>query len=794
MPSYLAVALLDAPYATYTYAVPPWFQSGSLLPGQRVLVPLGRTIRVGVIVGPTSAPESEITVKNCIWPLETHPMFGTRYMDMAASLATRQSTTLGKILGSVVPSGLRTAKTSFVVSDPAYPKALSPKALRDCDENDAYTLAKLWAAGLVRERFRRRRERQFILAADPPWPVRPSAQRQLDVLEYLYDHGVVSKAALTVRFGTSIASVLARLVTLNLVRETESELHEADWLIQGTDEDVNWRARLPQPTEEQTSALNELVPLLEARSAAVRLVHGVTGSGKTRLYMELVARTLQSGRQVLLLAPEVALAGKLWRDATVALSGFPGMLYHGSLSPTARQDVFSKASKAEGSLFIVGARSALFLPLSDIGLIILDEEHDTSFKQDERLPYQAKELAWFLAQRHRAVLVLGSATPDLKTYYAAKQGAVPLISLKNRVHSAVLPEVELVTVQETSAVSSTCLSPEQAAKGGPLAERTVVALRETIEAGDQAVIMLNRRGYAPVLYCSECEETVKCPECELSLTYHKKRERLICHYCGLSFPFPKPCPTCGGCSFVPMGEGTELLQEQLPGILPPNTSILRLDRDSARRPGRAEEILAEFGQKKAQILVGTQMLSKGHHFPDVTLAIAVDGDMGRNLPDFRAAERAFQLLVQMSGRAGRGDKPGRVLLQTRNPVDPFWQHVLHADYERFYEEELEKRRKFLYPPFVKLGLIRLDYPKDWEDGSIAVSRAGELIRQSAGHVRVLGPVPAPLPMVAGRRRFNCLLKAEAWPDIRHIYTILARSQPPNSKLKVRLDLDPVDML
>ncbi len=794
MTSFLAVALLDAPYATYTYSVPPWFLPGDIVPGQRLLIPLGRTIRVGVAVEPTQSPDPDITVKHCVWPLEMQPLFDSRYLDMAHSLAARQSTTLGKILGSVVPSGLRTAKTSFVVSDPAFPKALTPKQLRDLEEKEAYQLGDLWRAGLMRERFRRRRERLFMLCADPPWPVRPSAQRQIDVLEYLYEHGVVSKATLVSRFGNTVSQVLARLVTLNLLRETESDPLEGNWFVHGSGRDIPWRQRLPKPTEEQSAALDALVPEIEARRAAVRLLHGVTGSGKTRLYMELAARTLEAGRHVMLLAPEVALAGKLWKEAAEVLSGFPGMVFHGSLSSSVRQDVFSKAAAARGPLFIAGARSALFLPLSDIGLIILDEEHDVSFKQDERLPYQAKELAWFLAKRHNALLLLGSATPDLKTYYAVKQGAFPLITLKSRVHSAILPEVELVTIQESSAVSPTCLTPEQATKKGPLAERTITALRETVEAGNQAVIMLNRRGYAPVLYCTECEETVKCPECELSLTYHKKRERLVCHYCGLSHPFPKPCPTCGGCSFVPMGEGTELLQEQLPGILPPDTSVLRLDRDSARRPGRAEEILTEFGQKKAQVLVGTQMLSKGHHFPDVTLAIAVDGDMGRNLPDFRAAERTFQLLVQMSGRAGRGDKPGRVILQTRNPMDPFWQHVLHADYERFYEEELEKRRTYQYPPFVKLGLIRFDYPKDWEDGLTALTRAGELIRRLAGNVRVLGPVPAPLPMVAGRRRFNCLLKSDEWPEIRNIYTVLARSQPPNSKLKIRLDLDPVDML
>jgi len=288
----------------------------------------------------------------------------------------------------------------------------------------------------------------------------------------------------------------------------------------------------------------------------------------------------------------------------------------------------------------------------------------------------------------------------------------------------------------------------------------------------------------------------KCPDCQVGLTYHKLRERLVCHYCGLSYPYPIPCAKCGGVTFVPMGEGTERLEEYFLRTLGHEVSVLRMDRDSARRQERMEEILRRFREGEAQVLVGTQMLSKGHHFPGVTLVVVANADMGLYLPDYRAAERTYQLLVQVSGRAGRGDKPGLVLVQTRNPAHPFWDFVLRADYQGFYAREIASRQRFRYPPFTRLALLRLSCPADREQPQQALLAFGKALREAARTlgVDVLGPAPAPLAQLRGRKRFNCLLKCADWQPIRALFSALSRVDVAPGDFRLELDLDPVNML
>ena len=521
------------------------------------------------------------------------------------------------------------------------------------------------------------------------------------------------------------------------------------------------------------------------------MVYGVTGSGKTALVYLRTWPSSCAGRRAgdaLLLAPEVALA--CGPGTGRPGSGSPPQddvrLYHGYQSPGhARQRTFygGGAEADRPPMVVAGTRSALFLPLRDPGLVVLDEEHDASFKQDEGLSYQAKELAWFRAGQWKALLLLGSATPDVKTYHAAEVGGIGRVSLPARVGGRDLPAPELADMRAVGAED-------------PLAPEAAQALKTALKAGDQAIIMLNRRGYAPVMYCTGCEAPAKCPNCDIGLVYHKARERLVCHYCGLAEPFPTVCKGCGGTSFVPMGLGTEQLEETLTRLVPDRAGVLRVDRDSTRRPGRLEAMLDDFARGRAQVLVGTQMLSKGHHFPGVTLVVAAEADLGLNLPDYRAAERTFQLLVQVAGRAGRGERPGRVLIQTRNPDHYCWQYVLDGDYEGFYAREVALRAKYNYPPFSKLGLMRLSFPMDWDQGRDHIMElVGVLGRAGAARgVRVLGPAPSPLSLLRGRSRWQCLLKAPDWQPIRELFAEARSRLAGHRKIRVGLDLDPVNML
>jgi primosomal protein N' (replication factor Y) (superfamily II helicase) len=787
----LSIALTSPPYALLSYGVPDAFDPASFAPGLRVLVPMGRGIRVGVVWETGTTPPSGVTVRPVLWPLERTPACDTGYLELVRSLASRHLESPGRILGALLPRGLRSATVAFTLDLEGRRRRLTPRALGRLDPEELATLADLWRQGAMRCRAEESTaDPVCVLATDPPWSVRPGASRQLAVLDLLCDRGPLPLSELRQRLGPEVTPIVRRLAHFELVR---LETGERDVVAEPP------RAKaptLPPLSEDQVAALAALTPVLDAPDGAARLVFGVTGSGKTRLYLELARLTLARGKRVLLLAPEVALAARLDEAARAAFPEAPVLFYHGYQPQARRETAFRSMCEPDAPRLVIGTRSALLLPLTDLGLIVLDEEHDGAFKQEDRLPYQAKEVAFFRARQAGALLVLGSATPDVKTFHAARTGQVPMVSLPHRVGGGGMPAIELVDLRGAAKLTAQAGQRETGDRLGILTERASEALAATVAAGEQAMILLNRRGYAPLLFCLDCETPVRCPRCELSLTFHKDRERLVCHYCGYGQPHPSPCPVCGGASFLPMGVGAQLLEEQLAGSLPAGTAVLRLDRDVARRPERAEAILADFAAGKGQVLVGTQMLSKGLHFPAVTLVVAADADLGRNLPDYRASERAFQLLTQVAGRAGRGERPGKVLIQTRTPEDPFFQHVIRGDFEGFFELELSRRKRLCYPPFTRLGLARLSFPRECEAGPGLVASVGEAMRLAAGPlgVRVLGPAPAPLFLVAGRRRFHCLFKSPDWPSVRRVFAagreVLGRGSP----VRLTLDLDPVDML
>lgn len=788
---YASVALLSPPYACLTYALPPEFPSEFWRPGLRLAVPLGRgeqgALRAAVLlaVSLTSGLPDNVACKAVCWPLEDAPLLPPDLLALAQDLALRQGVEPGHILGHVLPQGLRSTRVRLHRLEAGRVAALSLRQIREADAGERLDLARALCAGAARmlaPGADAASEEFCLLRADPPWPVRPSATRQIEVLEYLHEHGAVSRRRLLQSLGQSAAPALQSLLKAGHLALTREEAEEE-----------TEQALLPPPpapfslNADQSAALTGLRAALDEGAVASRLLYGVTGSGKTAVYLELAKDCLARGKSLLLLAPEVALAHKLRRDAACALPDAPLFFYHGYQSPARRESTFRALAARREPCLVVGTRSALFLPVPKLGCVVLDEEHDGSFKQDESLSYQAKEVAWFRMAQTRGLLLLGSATPDIKTFYAAENGRLPLLRLPSRVGGRPLPPVELVDISMLSPAASSVEG------GGLLAPQSEAALRETLDRGEQAVVLLNRRGYAPLMYCLDCNSTLRCPQCEIGLTYHKGREKLVCHYCGYTRPFPSPCPQCKGMNFLPLGEGTERLGERLSVLA--GRPVLRLDRDSTRRPGRMEEILAAFARQESPILVGTQMLSKGHHFPQVTLAVVADGDLGLNLPDYRAAERTFQLLVQSAGRAGRGEKPGRVLIQTRDVSHYCWQYVQAGDYEGFYAAELARRRLRQYPPFVRLALIRMSFGVEEKDGPAALNELTAALRLRAREldVRMLGPAPAPLALLRGRRRFHCLLKAGDWQVLRQLY-FFAKSRKAAASLRLFLDLDPVNML
>ncbi len=781
------VALLTPPYSTFTYALPSWWPqeyADFFKAGLRVAVPLGKGLRVGVLLcagKQESDLKEHVQVKEIAAPLEVTPLINEAYLTLIRQLALRQCRSEGDILRHILPSGLRSAQEKIRTFTEGKAHLHGLKSLVGLDSEHSYAIAKALIDGtahILPPKVDSATSELCVLQVDPPWPVRPMAKKQIALLDYLLDKGSVNRRHLLRTLGPGTASVLESLLKQGHVR------------LQAVEEENAHEALLPPPepvfqlSEAQEQAMQAFETAFhEAQNsgkAQSHLLYGITGSGKTAVYLELAKRCYALGKSVLLLAPEVALALKLKRDVQTALPHIPTFLYHGYQGTVQREKLFRTLATRQEPCIVVGTRSALFLPLTTLGAIVLDEEHDGSFKQDENMHYQAKEVAWFRVAQQKGLLVLGSATPDLKTFSAAKEGKLHMQSLPARVGGGTLPQITLVNIGGQKGSHAT------------LAAESEIALKETLARGEQAVILLNRRGYAPLMYCLDCNKVARCPHCEIGLTYHKGRERLICHYCGYAVPFPALCTHCKGMHFLPMGEGTEKLTEYLQTLV--SGKVLRLDRDSTRREGRMEEILEAFRRQEAQVLVGTQMLSKGHHFPNVTLALVADGDLGLSTPDYRAAERTFQLLVQSAGRAGRGQKPGKVLIQTRDLNHYCWKYIQQADFEGFYAEEMARREKRRYPPFVHLALIRISYAFDFSEGSSALSSIGAELRKKGQElgISVLGPAPAPLALLRGQKRFHCLLKGNNWQSMRQIYTH-ALHIVDKKHFKLSLDLDPLNM-
>ncbi len=816
---YCKIALLSPPYTELTYALPSYISAKYLKKGMRVAIPLGNgALRVGIVVEllKEHGLNKGVQIKNLTWVLEKESLLNQEIVELVESLSVRQVQAKGQILANILPQALRTTQKlrlkEFITN--SKPIIHSFKALKEYDLAVATSLFERYFLGdevrLIELAEDSAAHELCILAKDPPWNIRPNAQKQREILDYLYENSQCTRRHLNNLFGASANATITALLKLGILsllpideeydNKKNNDSNELDPEMQAEEELLSLLESTVQESEfnfefseDQEEAINHGILAIKEKRAELRFLYGVTGSGKTATYLELARQTLLQGRSVFLLAPEVALAIKLKKDVEKYLPKAKIYFSHGYQSAQRRARNYKEIASEENPVIIIGTRSALFHSVNlSLGLIVLDEEHDASYKQDEKFFYHAKEIAWHRAKWHNALMIIGSATPDIKTYYAIKEGQLACDVLKSRVGGGALPNIELVDISSQS-------------KAGLLSAQALEALKECLEKDEQAVILLNRRGYSPVMYCLECKEVQKCPHCSIALTYHKKREVLSCHYCNYSRPFPSCCSNCKSMAFQPLGDGTEKLEEQLAEFLQTlgsdynkEKAILRLDRDSTRRQGSMEEILAKFSRKEASILVGTQMLSKGHHFPFVSLAIIADGDMSLNFPDYRAAERTFQLLVQSAGRAGRELTDGKVLIQTRDTKHYCWQYVINHDYENFYAYEIALRQKRLYPPFVKLALIRISIPftvKNYTEIINLISKTLKTAKED--NVRILGPAASPIGIIQNIRRYQCLVKSQDWKSIRMSYIALLKMKQENPLLKevrISLDIDPINML
>ncbi len=513
---------------------------------------------------------------------------------------------------------------------------------------------------------------------------------------------------------------------------------------------------------------------LQARRFGVLLLHGVTGSGKTEVYLRVIAAALAQGRGAIFLLPEIALTPQTMARITARFGGAVGAL-HSGLAAGERSRVHEAAAAGELRV-IVGPRSALFAPVRDLGVIVVDEEHDLSYKQDEKPRYHARHAALIRARAAGAVVLLGSATPDLESHANASAGRYRLFHLSDRPIGE-LPAVEIVDMRG-----------DAAAEG--FSARLLEAMEHTLARGRQIILYYNRRGFARALQCADCGEASLCPRCDIGLTYHLRPRRLLCHYCGHARPAPARCPGCGGSRFLPAGGGTERVELALRAHFP-ETAVLRLDQDAARGRGGHGRILAAFASGRAGILVGTQMVAKGHHFPEVELVGVLAADDGLTLPDFRADERTFQLLTQVAGRTGR-TRPGLVIFQTWRPEHPIVRAAAAHDYAAFAEQELALRGALGYPPARRLARVavsgRRPAPVEAAAASLAVALAAGLASPAR---EVLGPAPAVFPRLQDRHRWQILIKGEMSARQKAWLADCARAAAGQARgVDVSLDIDP----
>ena len=544
-------------------------------------------------------------------------------------------------------------------------------------------------------------------------------------------------------------------------------------------------APLPALSIAQTEARNRLLDLWEKDGKQVNLLRGVTSSGKTEIYIHLIDRVIRADRQVLYLVPEIALTTQL-TERLHRVFGSKVIVYHSKFTDNERVDIWNRLLHSREPLVIVGARSSVFLPFQRLGLIVIDEEHEPSFKQFDPAPrYNARDSAIMLAGMHGAKVLLGSASPSVETYYKARSGRYGLVELTERYGGVRLPEIEVVDMKKEW---------KKFRVNRPLAEAVEKSISTAVERGNQAIVFHNRRGFAPIARCKACAHVPKCQNCDVSLTYHRRENRLVCHYCGAQYPLPSLCPVCNEPAIEIIGYGTERIEEEV-GKEFPDAKILRMDLDTTRNKDGYQEIINDFSAHKADILVGTQMVTKGLDFSDVSIVAVLNADMLINIPDFRSSERAFNMLLQVAGRAGRRETAGRVMIQTSQPDHPVISRVIDHDYTGFYEHELAERRERFYPPFSRMIFIYLKHREE-ANVDLMAERYGAELRALLGS-RVSGPEKPVVSRVQSLyiRRFMLKIEPEASMAkvreiLRNLYDKMLTNYPDLRGVTIHYDVDP----
>ena len=726
----LQIALAGPLRGHFDY-LPPDDNSATLTPGCRFEVPFGRSSRVGILISlnnNSSVPASKL--KRALSQLDQAPLLQTSDLRLLKWAADYYEHPLGDVIFQALPVNLRKRPTNSRVSPPGL------RLTQAGERVDLDTLAR--------------------------------APKQRAVIHALQQHPQgLAKSQLVESHDLSPA-VLRSLLEKGLV--TPCELPP-----------------IPLPTKapyslnpQQQLAVDKVRKSLDGFQAF--LLNGVTGSGKTEVYLHLVADVLAQGRQALILVPEIGLTPQLLQRFQQRM-GHEVAVLHSALADGEREKVWH-AIRQERQHILIGTRSAVFTPMPNLGLIIADEEHDLSYKQQEGFRYNARDISLVRAQQAGCPVVLGSATPSLESLKNAQEGRYHQLDLPKRAADASLPSLSLIDIRNGHL-------------NGGLSPALIKHLEQTLQAGEQAMLFLNRRGYAPMLTCHACGWLTDCPRCDARMTHHRHQKLLWCHHCGHQQREPASCPSCGSPDLRPIGQGTERIEETLKQRFP-NHALARIDRDSTSRKGALEKLLKQIHSGSIPLLIGTQMIAKGHHFPAVTLVAILDVDQGLFGADFRASERMAQLILQVAGRAGRAERPGRVMIQTRHPDHPLMQLLIQQGYAAFAKMAMQERQLAMLPPYAYQVLIRAEANRsDYPEIFLKQLLQGCQNLQHASDLEFWGPVPAPMERRAGKTRAHLLIQSNQRQALHRWLSEATRifpTLPHARKVRWSVDVDPQEML
>ncbi len=834
----LEVAVAAPVFKTYSYQLPHdteelFKTSPARLIGCRVFVPFGNRKITGYVLGFDEGVNRQRELKEIYEVLDDAPLFHLEMVALFRWVAEYYHYPLGKVIQTALPGGL-TVQAEKIIRLSG--KKNSPLLAKRTGNNDIGWLRKLAESGVLTPRESRNvlnssadRKRLMELVESGIVTMDASRSRNLvrkktETCYRLKDGGErlcnqssdASKAGgqaapsgeVTVTKGESktlhcawtilqelksqliprkellarypySARVIPGLIKKNLFEKREKRIFRTPYgdLLPYFEAPANL-------TDEQRLAVSQIVRSMGEQRYKTILLHGITGSGKTEVYLKAAEHALKLGKRVLVLVPEIALATQIEAHFVSRFGGEIALL-HSGLSAGERYDEWERTCCGKRSI-VIGARSAVFAPLKNLGLIIVDEEHDSSFKQADQLRYNSRDIAILRGQMCQAVTVLGSATPSITSYHHGRSEKFELIEMKNRVGVSELPVITVVDLKNKENRKS-------------LFSQTLVReLQKTFQRGNQSILLMNRRGFSASVICRDCGSMVECKHCNVTLNMHKGRQQLVCHYCGFQLPVQTLCTVCGSEKLVPVGFGTERVEEEVAKILP-EARIARLDSDVASDRKRFMSILQSVRERETDILVGTQMIAKGLHFPDVTLVGVVWADGGLAFPDFRAAEKTFQLIAQVTGRAGRGEKPGQVIIQTMQPLHYAISLAAGHDYQKLAERELQIRKEADYPPFVRLVSLRIEGGAEKRVREYAIEVAAQARSwcktEKEGHgLQVLGPAPAPIERIRDVYRWQVLLKGNNLSRLHTLVQTIMTSVKKGRNEKLIVDVDPENML